>query len=135
MFQAPFNCKRILCKNKSEKVRVLTWTNFDSFPNTYILKVACFKNFLLQRGWLSLIFSKYKKAWTTFQVAGFQVSSRGTTASNQKLFQDSEWEGSILGPCPKTENQIERRYLRWKDLVRIIQSWIMVPLEKKIQFL
>ena len=70
---------------------MLTWTNFDSFPNTYILKVACFKN---------------------VQVAGFQVSSRGTPASNRKLFQDSEWEGSILGPCPKTENQIERRYLR-----------------------
>ena len=43
-----FNYQRILCKTESEEVSVLIWTNFDSFTNTYLIKVACFKNFIIQ---------------------------------------------------------------------------------------
>ena len=47
-FQALFNFKRILCKMESEEVRVPIWTNFDSFANKYLIKVAYFKNFIFQ---------------------------------------------------------------------------------------
>ena len=42
-FQALFNFQRILCKMESEEVSVLIWTNFDSFANKYLIKVACSK--------------------------------------------------------------------------------------------
>ena len=44
----PFNYQRILFKKDSEKVSVLIWTDFDSFASTYLIKVACFKNFIVQ---------------------------------------------------------------------------------------
>ena len=44
----PFNYQRILCKTESEEVSVQIWTKFDSFANTYLIKVACFKNFIVQ---------------------------------------------------------------------------------------
>ena len=47
-FQPLLNFKRILCKIESEEVYVLVWTNFDSFTNTVLTYVACFKNFSSQ---------------------------------------------------------------------------------------
>ena len=35
-------------KKKSEEVSVLIWTNCDSFANTYLMYVACFKKFNFQ---------------------------------------------------------------------------------------
>ena len=32
--------------SESEQVCMLIWTNFDSFAITYLIKVACFKNFI-----------------------------------------------------------------------------------------
>ena len=32
-----FNFQGILCKKESEEVKVPTWTNFDSFANTYLI--------------------------------------------------------------------------------------------------
>ena len=46
--QALFNFQRILCKKESEEASVLIWKNFDSFANKYLIKVACFKNFIFQ---------------------------------------------------------------------------------------
>ena len=46
-FQALFNFQRILCKKDSE-VSLMTWTNFDSFANIYLISVACFKSFNFQ---------------------------------------------------------------------------------------
>ena len=43
-----FNFQRILCKNDSEEVCVLIWTNFDSFANLYLIQVASFNSFIFQ---------------------------------------------------------------------------------------
>ena len=42
------NFQRIHCKMESEEVYMLIWTNFDSFTNTYLIKVAFFNNFIFQ---------------------------------------------------------------------------------------
>ena len=36
----------MLCKKEPEEVSLLIWTNFDSFTNTYLIQVACFKTFI-----------------------------------------------------------------------------------------
>ena len=46
--QALFNFQRILCKKESEEACKLIWTNFDSFAVTYLMQIACFKNFIFQ---------------------------------------------------------------------------------------
>ena len=46
IFRPFFNFHGIICKKESEEVNVLIWTNFDSFANTYLMYVACFKNFI-----------------------------------------------------------------------------------------
>ena len=46
--QALFNFQRILSKKESEEVSVLIWETFDSFASKYLIKVACFKNFIFQ---------------------------------------------------------------------------------------
>ena len=43
-----FQLSKILFEMESEEASVLIWTNFDSFANTYLTKVACFKNFIVQ---------------------------------------------------------------------------------------
>ena len=45
-FQVLFNFQRILCKKDSVEVSMLIWTNSDSFAMTYLIWVACFKNFI-----------------------------------------------------------------------------------------
>ena len=57
-----FNYQRILCKMESEEVSVLICTNFDSFANTYLIKVSCFKNFIVYQK-LRLILCEHKRAW------------------------------------------------------------------------
>ena len=47
-FQAFFNFQIILRKKESEEVGKLVWTNFDSFPITYLMQTACFINFVFQ---------------------------------------------------------------------------------------
>ena len=44
------------------------WTNFDSFAITYLISVACFKNFIFQEK-LCLILSKHKRPGTSFQAS------------------------------------------------------------------
>ena len=42
----PFNFQKIHCKQESEEVCMLIWTNFDSFAITYLTLIACFENFV-----------------------------------------------------------------------------------------
>ena len=65
----PCYFQRIHCKKDSE-VSILTWTDFERFAITYLIEIACFKNFIFQ--WkLCLILCKHKRAWNCFQATVF----------------------------------------------------------------
>ena len=46
--QAVFNFQRVLCEKESEEVWMPDWTNVNNFVITYLLQVACSKNFIFQ---------------------------------------------------------------------------------------